>query len=357
MGLPAPPSSRSEPATRESDRFRAERMEAWRRLDGLVRRFEVGGPRALSMEDMRALGQLYRASCADLLVARTELRDAALCDYLDGLVAKAYAIVYAPEPVVVRSTLLRFWGETFPALVRREVRFVALAGVLLLLGGAFGAFVMLTDPEALSVVIPDMHLSHTPRERVHLEGFAGHDAGRSAVFSSYLFTHNIQVTFLVFALGITLGIGTAFVLFWNGIPLGALAAQYHTSGEGLFFWAWILPHGVIEITAVLIAGASGFVLARGLWFPARETRGAALVREGRSAVALVLGGIPMLVVAGLVEGTISQMHAPRIPYGVKLGFAAALFFATLTYLRRGFPSRRGRASPSPTDVLRASAGD
>jgi uncharacterized membrane protein SpoIIM required for sporulation len=170
---------------------------------------------------------------------------------------------------------------------------------------------------------------------VRQEGLtAEHDTGQSAVFSSFLFTHNIQVTFLVFALGITFGVGTAFVLFWNGIPLGALAAQYHASGEGLFFWAWILPHGVVELTVVLIAGASGFVLARGLWVPGLRSRRRALMDEARVAVALVLGGMPMLVVAGLVEGTISQMHAPLVPYSAKLVFAALLFCAMLAYLLR-----------------------
>jgi uncharacterized membrane protein SpoIIM required for sporulation len=302
----------------------------------LLGRFEAHGPNALSLREARTLGRLYRAVCADLLVAQAQLREAALADYLNVLVARGYAAVYASEARLsfdFRGLFLR----VFPRLVRQERRLIALSALVFLLGGLFGAFVMRADPSALGLVIPEMHQLRTPAERVRDEAATadGRDAGAAAVFSSFLLTHNIQVTFLVFALGITFGMGTACVLFFNGVPLGALAAQYHASGQGLFFWAWILPHGVVELTVVVIAGAAGFVLARGLWKPGLETRGAALVRESRSAVRLVIGGMPMLVVAGVVEGTISQMHEPLMPYRVKLIVAGVLFVATYVYLSRG----------------------
>jgi uncharacterized membrane protein SpoIIM required for sporulation len=215
-----------------------------------------------------------------------------------------------------------------------------LSTVLFMLGGLAGALVMRLDPEAMGLVIPDMHQVQTPEERIRQEAHNDdHQAGSAAVFSSFLFTHNIQVTFLVFALGLTFGIGTAFVLFWNGVPLGALAMQYHLGGHGVWFWAWILPHGVVELSVIMIAGAAGFVIARGLWRPGQEPRRTALIRESKRAVRLVMGGMPMLVVAGIVEGTISQMHDPIMPSWVKLGFAAALFVAMLAYLSRGGTER------------------
>jgi uncharacterized membrane protein SpoIIM required for sporulation len=330
-------------------RFVARRSNDWRQLAELVTRLDVHGPRALRIREARALGRLYRATCADLLVARAELVDAELADYLDALVARAYGFVYQQQRAPAGRLLHFLWVE-FPRLVRAERRLVALACAFLLVGAGLGALVMTVDPEALSVVVPDMHLDRTPSERVRHEGLSGeHDAGRSAVFSSFLFTHNIQVTFLVFALGISFGIGSAFVLFWNGIPLGALAAQYHANGQGLFFWAWILPHGVVELSVVLFAGAAGFVLARGLWLPGLQSRRAALVSEARRAVALVLGGMPLLIVAGLVEGTISQMHAPVMPYWAKLCFAAALFAALLAYLLRRPGATPAGGSPGGGD--------
>ncbi len=316
------------------DRFIMRRSDDWKRLGELLMQVETSGPRSLRLAEAREVGRLYRHACADLLVARGELLDAALADYLDALVARAYGHVYAEKTQTLGRAWHFVWNE-FPALVRKEKRLVAVSGALILLGALLGAWVVTIDDSALAVVVPDMHLDQTPTERIEGERFGGdHDAGRSAVFSSFLFTHNIQVTFLVFALGVTFGLGTAGVLFWNGIPLGALAAQYHRSGEALFFWAWILPHGVVELSVVMIAGASGLVLARGLWLPGDLPRHTALAKEAKTAVGLVLGGMPMLVVAGLVEGTLSQMHAPRVPYWVKLAFAAGLLLAMVAYLQR-----------------------
>jgi uncharacterized membrane protein SpoIIM required for sporulation len=340
----------SQPTEAESgldvDRFVAQRREDWQALERLLEGLDAG---SLSLAEARRLGRLYRAVCADLLVARHEIVDARLSDYLDGLVGRAYARVYAADSSRGLG-IAAFVFREFPALVRRELRLVVLSVVLFMLGAVAGAAVMWLDPEAMGLVVPDMHQVQTPEERVREEARPHEQkASASAAFSSFLFTHNIQVTFLVFALGVTFGLGTGFVLFWNGVPLGALAAQYHASGHGLWFWAWILPHGVVELSVVFIAGAAGFVLARGLWRPGPRRRRAALVHEARSAVRLVLGGMPMLVVAGIVEGTISQMHDPVMPPWVKLSFAAALFAAMLVYLSRGGMERtRSRLSSMTT---------
>jgi uncharacterized membrane protein SpoIIM required for sporulation len=126
-------------------------------------------------------------------------------------------------------------------------------------------------------------------------------------------------------------------LFWNGIPLGALAAQYLGSGQGRFFFAWILPHGVVELTVVAIAGAAGFVIARGLLRPGERSRPRALQQEAKRAVQLVFGGMPLLVVAGLVEGSVSQLHPPLLSLSFKLTFAVLLALANFAYL--GFAGR------------------
>jgi uncharacterized membrane protein SpoIIM required for sporulation len=325
---------------RGADAFVTRRGADWRKLEQLLDVLDAQGPRGLSIRDAATLGKLYRAACSDLLTAQRELEEAVLSDYLNALVARAYARVYAGSRRT-RIGIVALFLREFPALVRAERRLVALASALLLAGALFGAWVVMADPSAMGLVIPDMHQLRTPEERVRDEAIHGPGgASAAAAFSSFLFTHNIQVTFLVFALGMTFGIGTATVLFFNGVPLGALAAQYHASGQGLFFWAWILPHGVVELTVVIIAGAAGFVLARGLVRPGEKSRAAALALEAGRAVRLVLGGMPLLVLAGLIEGTISQMHEPVMPYAFKLTFAALLFAVTLAYLSRGGMERK-----------------
>jgi uncharacterized membrane protein SpoIIM required for sporulation len=131
---------------------------------------------------------------------------------------------------------------------------------------------------------------------------------------------------------LTYGVGTSALLFYNGVPLGALAVEDHQAGRGLFFWAWILPHGIPEITEIIIAGAAGLILARGLWLPGRRRRRDALRIEARRAAELLLGGIPLLILAGIIEGTVSQVHEPKIQYETKLAFAAIVGVAVFGYL-------------------------
>ena len=317
----------------------------WTELERLVQRAARPDKHGLSLRDAERLGQLYRFATSDLLRARRAGYEPAEAAYLEGLMLAAYATVYGHTP---RVRVLRAWYfqvREFPALVRSEARLVGLSAVLLLAGALCGGAVVAFDQAALAVVVPELHQDQTPRERVRQEAQRDFfDAGGSAVFSSFLFTHNIQVTFLVFGLGITLGLGTALVLFWNGIPLGALAVQYFTSDQGLFFLAWILPHGVLELTVVTISGAAGFVLARGLLRPGAGPRRKAFSNEAAKSVRLVLGGMPMLVVAGLVEGTLSQMHPPALPLWLKLLFASGLSVATLLYLTRAGTTNSANAA-------------
>jgi uncharacterized membrane protein SpoIIM required for sporulation len=242
--------------------------------------------------------------------------------------------------------VLGFFTAGFPRLFREEWRAVALAAAILLGGAVVGAVFVATDPHALGALIPEIHQDLTPGERVEHDRKSGTaSSDQAAAFSGWLFTHNIQVSFAVFALGITFGAGTVSMLFYNGVPLGALAMQYHQHGLGMFFWAWILPHGIPELTVVSIAGGAGLVLARGLWLPGRRTRRAALVAEAPRAAALVLGGMPILVLAGVIEGTISQIHGPTLPYAVKLAFAVTVGFGVYYYL---LAAGRG---PMPRDAM------
>ncbi len=312
-----------------------------------MQRVERRGVRSLESQGARRLAKLYRMACADLVRARTELVDASVQDYLNDLVARAHQEVYAGERGRGRG-LLRFFGLEFPALVRAEWRAIALSAAFLAGGLATGASAMALDPAGARVLLPEPHQALTPSERVARdEGHDEHGGGEAAAFSSFLFTHNIQVSFLVFALGLTFGVGTAALLFYNGVPIGALLAQYHADGRGLFFWAWILPHGIPELTQIVIAGGAGFVLARGLVRPGRRERRAALVAAARRAARLVIGGMPILVVAGLVEGTISQMHAPAMPYSAKLLFASVLGLGLALWL--GWAGR-GLERDAPSDA-------
>jgi len=326
------------------NRFVEERGPSWARLEQLLLRIEGEGIASLELTNAREFGRLYRAVSNDLLRARAELVNAAVVDYINDIVARAYAVMHAPARESPWRKLLAFFVVEFPRLFRRERRMVALAALVLFAGAGVGAGFVAVDRYALGALIPDDHQAFTPAERVGREEHSASGvSGDSAIaFSGWLFTHNVEVSFLVFALGVTFGLGTVALLFYNGVPLGALAAQYHQDGQAMFFWAWILPHGVAELTEVCIAGAAGLIVARGLWLPGRRGRASAFAEEAKTAASLVLGGTPLLVLAGVIEGTISQMHAPLVPYSAKLLFAGLVAIGVLLFL-----TRAGRG-PQPT---------
>lgn len=322
------------------NRFLVERRAEWDELEGLLARVEREGMSALGIAGARRFGKLYRSVSSDLIRARTELVDVSVTDYLNDLVGRSYAQIHAGSGQRGKR-LVSFFVEEFPRLFRLEWKVIALSAALFFAGGGVGAVAVALDADALGVVIPEQHQAWTPEERIARDTERGdHGGHQAAQFSSFLFTHNIQVSFLVFAMGLTFGVGTVSLLFYNGVPIGALAMQYHQAGEDLFFWAWILPHGIPELTSIFVAGGAGLLLARGLLVPGRRRRKDALVAEAKRAARLVVGVMPVLVVAGLIEGTISQMHEPTMPYWLKLAFALLVGVGLYTWLMLAGRSRK-----------------
>jgi uncharacterized membrane protein SpoIIM required for sporulation len=211
-----------------------------------------------------------------------------------------------------------------------------LTGVLTVAGAAFGAAAFKFDPEAKRNLMPFEGLNENPADRVHREESASNDrlAGQKSPFAAMLMTHNTRVTFFTMALGITWGIGTVVILFYNGVILGAVGFDYLHAGQAPFLFGWLLPHGVVEIPAILVGGQAGLLLASALiGWRSRETRRMRLRQILPDTMTLVFGAAIMLVWAGIVEAFLSQYHAPVIPYSVKIGFglaelcALSLFFA------------------------------
>ncbi len=197
--------------------------------------------------------------------------------------------------------------------------------LITLLGCASGAALLSVDREAKSVLLPFSRLQMDPGQRVAEEEKEGavHDRlkGVKATFSAGLMTHNARVSLFTFALGLTWGIGTAVFLFFNGVLLGAVAFDYAVAGQTTFILGWLLPHGVIEIPAILIAGQAGFVLAGALiGWGTREPMRRRLRRVIPDLVTLIAGTAIMLVWAGVVEAFFSQYHEPVLPYKIKISF-------------------------------------
>lgn len=317
------------------ERFQAQAGPRWRDLEALLAALESRPDRRMNPTESEQLQELYAQVASDLnRVTHGALADE-LRQYLERLVARAYwELYYTPR---TRSELWqpRRWLRiftAFPEAFRRQARYFAFALLITLLGGAFGGLAVRYDPASVDVLLPADYLRN-PGQRVHEEeqGEGRHvsSAQTEAAFSAQLIQHNIQVALLAAALGVTFGIGTALLLFENGVLLGAVAVHYTRQGFGLFMTAWLLPHGVFEIPSILIAGQAGFYLAR-LLLRRREDRD---VRQSmREWLVLVAGLAMMLVWAGLMEAFFSQHHAPVLPYGFKVAVATAELVLLTIYL-------------------------
>jgi len=328
----------------ELNRFIAERETGWKELERHLERVGAEGLKSFRRDDVRRVVALYRQASSDLIEARSRLPNAELVSYLNALVARAYGTLYTTRGLDPRR-ILAFLGGGWCALLRRRGRYVLASIAVFAAGGLLGFAGVLLDPGAREWLVPEDHRDLDPAARVARLETADPDPGAAAAaaFSSFLFTHNIRVAFFAFALGITLGIGTVAVLFANGVMLGALAADYQIDGVSTFFWAWILPHGVPELGSIFIAGGAGLLLGKSLLFPGDLTLKQSFRKEAGDAVLLVLGTIPLFVVAGLIEGSFSQIHEPRLPYAIKLAVAALEALALFLFVRLGKVSTPSQA--------------
>ncbi|MCL2626028.1 MAG: stage II sporulation protein M [Cystobacterineae bacterium] len=319
--------------------FVNEKRHRWESLERLLQIAETQGVGVFSIEEGKAFIRLYRLASSDLAWSQTHAGLSELVDYLNRLVARAYAQV-APRPKLRVGALFLFFLEGFPKHFIREWRLFVLAGGLFLGGAGFGYLAAHSNPELAHHIIPEEHLQEDPTQRAQREATGEVAAGdRQVLFASFLFTHNIQVAILCFCMGLTLGIGTAVLLFLNGVLLGGLAWVYAQKGLFAWFCAWILPHGIPEITVICIAGAAGFLLARGIVSPKGKKRGAALYEASKTATQLLLGTFPLFVYAGVIEATLSQIHPPKLSMAFKLSFA--LFSGLLVYAYLLSPLLRG----------------
>ena len=327
------------------ERFQAQARPRWRDLESLLASLESRPDRRLQPAEAEHLQDLYARVASDLnrVTHGTLAHD--LRQYLERLVARAYAELYYAPPTRSEIWQPRRWLRiftAFPEAFRRQSRYFALAALITLLGCTFGGLAVHYDPAAVDVLLSADYL-RDPGQRVHEEeqgeGHHQNSTQTEAAFSAHLIRHNIQVALLTAALGVTFGIGTALLLFENGVLLGAVAVHYAQQGFGLFMTAWLLPHGVFEIPSILIAGQAGFYLAR-LLLHRREDRN--LRQSMREWLVLVAGLAMMLVWAGLMEAFFSQHHAPVLPYSFKIAIAAAeLVLLTIFLLLIG------RRQPSP----------
>jgi uncharacterized membrane protein SpoIIM required for sporulation len=316
-------------------KFSTTERPAWEELEKLLYRLENDPVFRLNVTDARRFHYLYERASADLAKLVTFSAEPELRAYLESLVARAYSEIHETRGERKRLSPLTWFLHTLPQTFRRHAKAFYLSLAVTLVGCAFGAFALAFDPEAKPVIMPFEHLAGDPAERVAREESVKHDrlSGGKTTFSGYLMTHNTRVSIMTLALGMTWGVGTIVSLFYNGVILGAVALDYVRAGQTKFLLGWLMPHGVIEIPSILIAGQAGLVLANALIGWGKRERLAQRFRAvAPDLVTLIFGVGIMLVWAGFIEAFLSQYHEPVIPYVVKITFGCIELSLLIVFL-------------------------
>ncbi|MDY6791714.1 MAG: stage II sporulation protein M [Thermodesulfobacteriota bacterium] len=324
-------------------KFIKEEKPYWDELEGFLNEVEKGPGIKLDLARLKRFHYLYQRASADLAKLATFSSEPNMRRYVESLVGRAYGEIHETREKPHRLNPLHWFFTSFPRTFRRHIRAFGISLLAMLIGLTLGGFAILIDSDAKEALIGFSHLKGDPSERVAKEENADNDRlqGRKTSFSSFLMTHNTKVSIFTLALGMTYGIGTIIMLFYNGVILGAIAIDYIMAGETWFLFGWLLPHGSVEIPAILLAGQAGLVLAGSLigWGKPLTLRNR-LREVSNDLVTLIFGVAILLVWAGIVEAFFSQYHEPVIPYTVKIGFGAIELLMLALFLAKSGEKRK-----------------
>lgn len=302
--------------------FIEKRKASWQRLEDLIKQTrQLNGLQKFTRAEVRELGTLYRRAASDLAIARVESRDPRLVNYLNSLVIRAHGEIYRTESKGVRG-IIDFYLYDFPAIFRKTYKYT-LTVFLIFLGLLLFSFVATyrdDDFSELAGVGPEM-VQTIKGNRMWTDDLNKYAPAGAA----FIIANNIGVGFITFAYSIFPIVGTILKLLPTALQVGAIMAltiKYHM---GLKLFGFISGHGVLELTAIFIAGGAGLMLGMAILVPGERTRTQALVEQGAIAIKLLAGSIPMLIVAGIIEGFISPTHIhPYYKFTVSLVTAIAL---------------------------------
>jgi len=322
----------------------------WRELDDRLIALEKNPEERLALEGAERLHYLYQRASASLAKVTHLSSEPELRRYLETLVGRAHSEIQESRERDLAWIPWRWLTGDFPRAFRRNAGAFWATVALTALGVVFSVIAMAGDAESRQVFLPFGHADKTPRERVAEEQrMRGRNMAEGKTqFSAQLMTHNTRVALYCLALGMTYAFGTIVLLFFNGAMLGAICFDYIMDGQTVFLLGWLLPHGVIEIPAILVGGQAGLVIGHALIGWGSRVPLAERMRRKMPEVAHLAGGVAVMMVwAGIVEAFFSQYHEPVLPYAVKIGFG--LVELALLVLFLGFSGREpggGRERPA-----------
>jgi len=312
-----------------SNHWIQKRTPHWERLTLLVAAADKSRLRSLSRSELQEMALLYRQVASDLSTLRQDRTSAALAGQVNHLLARAHHIIYSSRKSSWRNFFL-FLCDGYPRVFRQQIGYVFASLVTLLLGALVAAAFTLANPRFAAPILGPGVMSSIERHEMWTHSIVS-VAPQAA---SGIMTHNITVSLTAFAGGLSFGVLSLYLMFFNGLMMGAVAVACQQAGMSVSLWSFVAPHGSLELPAIVIAGAAGMRIGHGMLFPGIYRWKDSVARAGAEAVRLVSGIIPMLIIAGSLEGFFSPSGAP-----VELKFlvGAALFTLLLIWLFRPLP--------------------
>src|ERR1700758_1478378 len=314
----------SNESTMISTRWLEKRKPHWAKLEALLNQSSKSGLKSLSRSDLQELSLLYRQTAADLAAIREDRGSVHYARYVNQLLVRAHNTIYSGHRASPMAAI-SFFTKTYPAAFRRNLRHVALATLIFAISGLVGAVLTYQNPDFKVKLLGPQMVETIDRHQMWTHSIVG----IKPVASSAIMTNNMSVGFTTFALGITGGLGTIYMMAFNGLLIGVIGVACHLSGMSQQLWSFVAPHGVLELPAIFIAGGAGLRIAQGLLFPGVLPRRDSLAGAGAEAVQLLVGTVPILIIAGLIEAFVSPT---TLPIPLKFSMATALFVLLNVYL-------------------------
>ncbi len=316
------------------DVFIRSKKSGWYRLESFVHQYQ--NSKKIDPRDLAEMVRLYRSSCSDYAYAKSNFPYERVVVDLNTLIGRAHKIIYGSKPFSF-NIVFRFILFDFPETFRRNLRFPVISALIFvtaLLLSFIGSF---SNPDLPKLLIGSQYVDMTQTNIQKNDPFAVYKQENSPVMSSFIMTNNIKVTFFAFGMGVFAGIGTIYVLFYNGLVMGVFFFIFFQNQLLLESVLTVMMHGTIELTGIFIAGGAGLLIGKALVFPGSYTRREALQIHGLLAVKLILGTAVLLVIAGIIEGFVTRIEMSAAMKGLFV-LANVLFLAA--YL--GFSGRLGR---------------
>ncbi len=288
---------------------------------------------SLSHEEVRELALLYRQTAADLSTAREDPTAGELTRHLNELLARSHNLVYAGAARSRPSGVLEFILDGFPDTFRRTLVYSLTALALFLAGAAAGLLMAASDPGFERFILNGDMMDTIERR----EMWTHRIVSVKPYASSAIMTNNIGVALTACASGMLAGLGPVYMMLFNGLLIGVVGSACYRAGMSVALWSFVSPHGVLELPAIFMAGGAGLLLAKGILFPGTLPRRDAIAAAARDAGRLMLGVVPILVIAGIIEGFISPTPTPA---PAKFAIGASIFVLFALYLSRGWRQRR-----------------